>query len=631
MDNYAIMLLDERGFIEGNQKAEEMFGVSREQLVGKTPYEFSPDFQPDGRTSKEKALEKIHLALAGKPQVFEWKHRKVDGTLISIPKSASTSSRFDHRPLVVAILRDISAYKKAEEETRQELDQMFRSIVENSHSSIFTIDETFKITYANDMTTILLERPSDQIVRHDFREFLDHESIGIVADHYIRRQRGENPPSKYEFNIVAASGEKRRVEISSTMYRDASGRLKTVGQVLDVTEQRKAEEALRRAQEELESRVIERTAELTTTNALLEQEIARREKIELALRRSELKYRHLVESGNTIILEMDTQGKVMFLNNFGERFFGFTQSEIVGTSVLGSIVPPRDSANADLEEMIQNIILHPEAYRLNENENMKKNGERVWVVWTNQPVFDELGKLREILCVGIDRTELKRSEQILAKQVWQQAAIEERARLARDLHDAVSQTLFSASIIAEVLPRIWDRNPIEGHRRLEEVRQLTRGALAEMRTLLFELRPAALAEAEIGPLLTQLGESVTGRTRLPVSVTIDGACDATVEVKIALYRIAQEALNNIVKHSGATQATVILQCGERDIELRIADNGRGFSPEGISIGSLGLSIMRERAKDIGAVLEIKSQNGLGSEVIITWHSVNKGGNTLHGS
>jgi PAS domain S-box-containing protein len=629
MDNYAILLLDENGFIESNKKAEEMFGASRQQLIGKTPDEFSPEIQPDGRSSKEKALEKIRLALSGRPQVFEWKHRKADGTLFDTEISLDLM-KFDHRPLVLAILRDISSFKKAEQ-TRQELDQMFRSIVENSHSSIFTLDEAFKITYANDMTTLLLGRPNDQIVGHDFREFLDQESIGIVADHYIRRQRGENPPSRYEFNIVNANGEKRRVETSSTIFRDATGSLRTVGQVLDVTEQRKAEEALRRAQEELESRVIERTAELTNTNALLEQEIARREKIELALRRSELKYRHLVESGNTIILEMDTQGKVVFLNNFGERFFGFAQSEVVGKSVLGTIVPPRDSANADLEDMIQNIILHPEAYRLNENENMKKNGERVWVVWTNQPVFDEKGKLREILCVGIDRTELKRSEQILAKQAWQQAAIEERARLARDLHDAVSQTLFSASIIAEVLPRIWDRNPAEGHRRLEEVRQLTRGALAEMRTLLFELRPAALAEAEIGPLLNQLAESVTGRARLPVSVTIEGSCDTPVEVKIAVYRIAQEALNNIVKHSGASQATIILQCDEKNIDLRIADNGRGFATDGISIGSLGLGIMRERAKDIGAVLEIKSQVGLGSEVIVKWQLGNKGGNTLHGS
>jgi PAS domain S-box-containing protein len=616
MDNYAIMLLDERGFIDGNQKAEEMFGVTREQLKGKTPYNFSPETQPDGRPSKEKALEKIHLALAGEPQVFEWKHRNADGKLFDTEISLDLI-KIDGQPMLVAILRDISASKKAEEE-RQELDQMFRSIVENSHSSIFTIDEQFKITYANDMTTILLDLPNDKIVGHDFREFLDEESIRIVGNNYIRRQRGENPPSRYEFNIVTPRDEKRRVEISSTMLRDARGKLRTVGQCLDVTERRRAEDGLRKAQEDLESRVIERTAELTNANTLLETEIIRREKVELALRRSETKYRHLVDSGNTIILEMDTQGRIAFFNQFAERFFGFTQTEIIGKSVIGTIVPPRDSSNADLEEMIRNIVHHPEDFRLNENENMKKNGERVWVVWTNQPVFDESGQLREVLCVGIDRSEQKKSEQLLAAQALQQAAIEERARLARDLHDAVSQTLFSASIIAEVLPRIWDRNLEDGLRRLEEVRQLTRGALAEMRTLLFELRPSTLAEADLSPLLHQLAESVTGRARIPVEINVTGTCEVPADVKIAIYRIAQEALNNISKHSGATSATVRIECDDSGVALSITDNGKGFEPTEKSVGSLGLGIMKERARDIGADLTIESCPGQGTEVNLKW-------------
>ncbi|MDD5701711.1 MAG: histidine kinase, partial [Dehalococcoidales bacterium] len=112
----------------------------------------------------------------------------------------------------------------------------------------------------------------------------------------------------------------------------------------------------------------------------------------------------------------------------------------------------------------------------------------------------------------------------LYEQAEELATLKERQRLARDLHDAVSQTLFSASLISEVLPRLWERNPDEGKRRLEEIRMLTRGALAEMRTLLLELRPAALADANLGDLLRLLGDSVTGRARIPVTVSIDGDC-----------------------------------------------------------------------------------------------------------
>ncbi len=129
------------------------------------------------------------------------------------------------------------------------------------------------------------------------------------------------------------------------------------------------------------------------------------------------------------------------------------------------------------------------------------------------------------------------------------AALEERSRLARDLHDAVTQTLFSASLIAEVLPEIWGRDPTEGRQLLGELRQLTRGALAEMRALLLELRPAALVEADLGDLLRQLAESTSGRSSIPVIVTLAGCPGPKLpeEVHVALYRIAQESLNNVVK------------------------------------------------------------------------------------
>ena len=141
----------------------------------------------------------------------------------------------------------------------------------------------------------------------------------------------------------------------------------------------------------------------------------------------------------------------------------------------------------------------------------------------------------------------------LYEQAEQTAITAERNRLARELHDAVTQTLFSANLIADVIPRIWKRNPEEGLQNLEELRQLTRGALAEMRTMLLEMRPESLERADIKSLLTQLADAFIGRVRVPVSLVIQGDCELTHEVKIVFYRVAQEALNNIAKHSGARQ------------------------------------------------------------------------------
>jgi len=206
----------------------------------------------------------------------------------------------------------------------------------------------------------------------------------------------------------------------------------------------------------------------------------------------------------------------------------------------------------------------------------------------------------------------------LYEQAQFAATIEERQRLARELHDAVTQTLFSSSLIADVLPRIWERNPDEGHRRLEELRQLTRGALAEMRTLLLELRPAALVEVELSDLLRQLGEAFTGRSRIPIQVEVDSDIQIPPDVKVGLYRIAQEALNNVAKHAGASQVRLEVHEHNKELEMSIVDNGRGFDPCCITSEHLGLKIMNERSKEIDVNLSVESQVGSGTKIVARW-------------
>jgi two-component system nitrate/nitrite sensor histidine kinase NarX len=216
----------------------------------------------------------------------------------------------------------------------------------------------------------------------------------------------------------------------------------------------------------------------------------------------------------------------------------------------------------------------------------------------------------------------------LYSQAGQMAALEERARLARDLHDAVTQTLFSASLIAEALPIVWKENPVEGDQLLQELRQLNRGALAEMRSLLMELRPAALEAAELPDLMRQLGEAIVGRSGVEVSVETEVKCAVPTEVHVTIYRIAQEALNNIVKHASAAQVEVFLKCtesgpsangaGTRKLELRVHDDGKGFDLIEDSTNGLGLKIIQERVDSIGASLELESKPGEGTTLTVKW-------------
>jgi two-component system nitrate/nitrite sensor histidine kinase NarX len=204
------------------------------------------------------------------------------------------------------------------------------------------------------------------------------------------------------------------------------------------------------------------------------------------------------------------------------------------------------------------------------------------------------------------------------------ATLQERQRLARNLHDAVNQSLFSAGLIAEVLPRLWERDPDEGRRSLEDLRRLTRGAQADLRLLLAELRPSTLTDAELGDLLSLLGNALAGRTNIPIHVTVTGK-EALQEqralpadVQVALYRLCQEGLNNIAKHAGASRVDIQLQYDVGAVELRIRDDGRGFDPEHISPVHYGLSMMRERADSVGADLSVMSQPGHGTEIVIRW-------------
>jgi PAS domain S-box-containing protein len=212
----------------------------------------------------------------------------------------------------------------------------------------------------------------------------------------------------------------------------------------------------------------------------------------------------------------------------------------------------------------------------------------------------------------------QKAEAALAQKAADEAVVAERTRLARDLHDAVTQTLFSASLIAEVLPQLWEIRPDEGHKRLNELRELTRGALAEMRTLLLELRPSALTDAALPDLLRQLSEAIIGRARLPIHLSVEGDCALPPEVQVALYRIAQEALNNVAKYARATQVSVSLRLSPDSARLMVIDDGVGFDPAAIPPNHLGLRIMRERAEAIGARLNIYSEPGEGTQVAVVW-------------
>jgi signal transduction histidine kinase len=198
------------------------------------------------------------------------------------------------------------------------------------------------------------------------------------------------------------------------------------------------------------------------------------------------------------------------------------------------------------------------------------------------------------------------------------AVMAERNRMANELHDTISQTLWSMSLITERLPAIWDIDIDEGRRGLTTLHRLSQNALTEMRSLLLELHPASLTEAKLGDLITQVAEVITTRTEMNISVQIDNQEPIPPNVHFALYRVVQEALNNIVVHASASHVEIYVNSQSGHVELTIQDNGTGFNPDDIDPGHLGLSIMRDRVQNVGGTIEIISQNDRGTLIKITW-------------
>jgi two-component system nitrate/nitrite sensor histidine kinase NarX len=224
----------------------------------------------------------------------------------------------------------------------------------------------------------------------------------------------------------------------------------------------------------------------------------------------------------------------------------------------------------------------------------------------------------------------------LQKHLEQEAATAERGHLARELHDTVTQEIYSASLLAVSLPRLWQTHRAEAEAALQDLYTLTQSAHAGLRALLLELRPTALEQLPLAETLRQLGAAMSARAGVPVAVDLAGVASPEpplpATVKVACYRVAQEALTNAGKYARAGAIHLRLRIQSRDLqgspgtpgtsrlELEIADDGHGFDPGAIAAGHFGLAMMRERTHAVGAALQITSQVGRGTRIVVAWPS-----------
>ena len=258
----------------------------------------------------------------------------------------------------------------------QEREEHYRLLLDSSPDPIINYDLVGNVTYVNPAFTQMFGWKPHEVLGHPLDFVPDEKKAELheILQHAL--QIGRLDP--FETKRLTKSEVQLDVLVSGALFRDANGNnIGTFVIIRDISERIRAEEALRA---------------------------------------SERRYRQLVESANSIILEWDTTGRVQFLNRFGQNFFGFTEEEIVGRNVMGTIVPEAETSGRDLQLMIEDMCQFPAKYEKNENENMKKDGERVWVSWANKALMDADGNPVGVLSIGNDVTARRRAEEELRLQ-----------------------------------------------------------------------------------------------------------------------------------------------------------------------------------------------------------------------
>ncbi len=617
----AIVALDPEATVTmWNPAAERIFGWTAGEVVGR-PLPVVP------RERREEADAFRRAVLEGRPFISrEVVRQRKDGTHIDV--SLSTAPLRDARGGIVGVLAiyaDISEQRQAQRRL-QESEERFRRLAEAAPDVIYRYRlipaRGFDYVSAA-IAAVTGYTPEDCYADPDALLRLVHpDDRWLVERQHAAPEQASSP---LMLRWMRRDGRVIWVENRFVPVRDEAGAIVALeGIVSDVTDRVQAYQTLER-------RVEERTRELERRMRALE-----------ALYRADEEFYGSLELDRVLqalvdvaveVLEAD-KATVMVWDEQRERLVvgaarGFhpeTVSQMVHvrgegvTTIVATTGQPIKVEDAPSDPRVAHRITGPEAIQSLMHVPIKIGGEVFGVYGVNycrRHVFtaDEerlLTALAQRAAVAIQNAQLY-------EQAQHAAAVEERQRLARELHDAVTQTLFSSSLIAEVLPRLWERDPGEARRRLEELRQLTRGALAEMRTLLLELRPAALIEVPLGDLLRQLCDAFTGRSRVPALCTVQGQTRLPPEVQVVLYRVVQEALNNIAKHARAQHAEVLLHCSAETVELTVRDDGCGFDLQGVPANHLGLRIMRERAAAIGARLEVESRPEHGTLVRVRWH------------
>jgi len=337
------------------------------------------------------------------------------------------------------------------------------------------------------------------------------------------------------------------------------------------------------------------------------------EAMERELRESEERFRTLADFTYDWEYWLNPEGNYVYVSPSCERITGYRSEDFrKDPRLLETIIHPDDRAIVTKhlrEEPVEGSVVYPVEFRI-----VTRDGEERWLEHVCQPVYGSHGNYLGRRGSNRDITDRRRAEETLEEQAKEKAVAAERSRLARELHDSVTQGLYSVTLYAEAarLALSAEKRDVAAEN-LRELHNMAREAMIDMRMLIFELHPPVLEEEGLVAALQARLAAVESRARLKTEIRVEGERRLPISTEEELFRIALEALNNVIKHANAQQVTVNLQFEDEDVYLEIADDGVGFDPVATrSSGGRGLIGIRERVQRIQGSVDIESAPGDGT-------------------
>lgn len=598
-----------------NAAAERIYGWSADELIGQSVFKlFPPGADEEYRYIMGK------LGQGESVSQLETKRVRKDGKLIDIALTVSPIKDKDgHIIGASTIARDITALKWAQA-AREESEQRLRQLTDNIGEVLWLRDvRTSQMLYVSaafaDVWGVARDRLYEQ--PYSFVEYIHPDDRDRVLEALQQHAEGE---FREEYRIIRPGGDTRWIRAHTVPIRDDAGEVyRVAGIAEDITdykhlvlaeqEQRALAEALRDIANALNSTVD--MAEM--------------------LDRLLTNLKHVVPHDAAEIMLIDGE-KAQIVRSRGYASSGLKEEPETQDIIVG------ETPTLRYMRQTQKPLIIPDVDHLPEDQMLRVSPALFGRSYAGVPIatqgqvlgFINLGSLVPYFFTPIhaDRLQAFAEQAAIAiqnarlhEETKELAAHYERQRLARDLHDAVSQTLFAVTITTETLLRQAEQDPASIVPKLAELHQLARGALAETRAVLLELRPESLTDISLESLLEQLRDAVLARKKLRISLELDHTETLDPELKLALYRITQEALNNIVKHAQASQVSIRLTQDSAGATFEIRDDGVGFEPGSRSPSSMGLNIMRERAEGVGATFHVTSASSAGTQITVRWGNV----------